>query len=325
MGKSFLIIRLSSLGDVIHTLPMVNAIRAAIPDATIDWLIGEKGIGILENIKEINNLYLLNTKNLAQIINKKYDYILDVQGLFKTALIGKYISSSTSAKLIGFKNTREFADIFYDLKVDVGNLFDTKKHIIDLNLGLLKVAGVESENIKFLIPKISAPQNKDLLAIDFTKKTALTLPATTWESKMWGLNSWLNLIKDLSSKHQILISATSSEKELLNPLIKNLETENIDFINLIGKTNIKDLTYIIQNVDIVYGLDSGGIHLAQAIKHDEGKPDVFGIYGPTSAYRNGLYGNFENSIFKKKLDCIFCRKKKCPLKHHKCMKELTLP
>ena len=85
----FLIIKLSSLGDIIHSLPLIYKLRQSYPDAQIDWLTGEKGIELLSLIKEINNVYLLNLKNIFQIQKQKYDYVIDVQGLFKTGFLSK--------------------------------------------------------------------------------------------------------------------------------------------------------------------------------------------------------------------------------------------
>src|SRR3989338_6075919 len=162
----FLIVRLSSLGDVIHTLPLVNKLRQNYPDAQIDWLVGEKGHEVLSLIKEIDNVYLLNFKNIFLIQKQKYDYVIDVQGLFKSAFLSKLSLGKT---VIGFKNTRELADILYDKKIDVGSLFKTDKHIVDLNLSLIDDLvnsgrlgpGTQPSKIKFAIPKIVKPNNGD--------------------------------------------------------------------------------------------------------------------------------------------------------------------
>ena len=335
----FLLIRLSSLGDIIHSLPIIYRIRQKYPDAQVDWLTGNKGLELLSLIKEINNVYLLNLENLSLIQKQKYDYVIDVQGLFKSALLSKMCLGK---KVIGFKNTREFADIFYDEKIDVGNLFKTKKHIVDMNLELVETRLIASlprvdvfcldegpldKKIKFLIPKISET-NKGLLQQTLfsntteNKKKVIIFPSTTWESKLWSMDYWFELIKMMSSDFQIYLCASRSDLCFIKSLIDKLDSSKISYINLVGKTNLNDLIYLIQNVDLVIGLDSAGLHLASAVKNDYETPEVIGIYGPTSPFRSGPYTSFENTLYLSEMECIACRKKKCPLGHHKCMNDI---
>jgi len=311
----FLIIRLSSLGDIIHTLPVLNALRKSYPNAQIDWLTGDKGIEILSLIKEIDTLHIFTSEVVQKLQKENYDYVIDVQGLLKTALAGKLCLGK---KLIGFKNTREFAHIFYDEKVDVGNLFKTKTHIVDLNLQLISSLN-KTKEVKFLIPKIC---ESSIIINSSGKKSALLFPSTTWDSKHWENDYWFELIKEISGEYDISILASKSEIDKLSYLTNKLSENNIEFNNLIGKTSIKDLIYLIQRSNLVIGLDSAGLHLASAIKNDFGSPNVIGIYGPTSILRNGPYKSIENSLYLSELNCLPCKKKICPLKHHDCMKKL---
>ena len=317
----FLIVRLSSLGDVIHTLPVVCKLRQSFPDAKIDWLVGEKGYELLSIIKEIDNVYMLNWKNIFLIQKQNYDYVIDVQGLLKSAFLSKLSLGKT---VIGFKNTREFADIFYDKKIDVGNLFKTDKHIVDLNLRLLSdLTKDERGEIKFLIPQIVRPQNGNILqSLKDKSKKVIIFPSTTWESKLWEMDYWFELVKMMSKDFQIYLCASKSDLKFVNPLIDKLDSSKMNYINLIGKTSLKDLVYLIQNVDLVIGLDSAGLHLASAIKNDYSSCEVIGIYGPTSPYRSGPYGSVKNTLYLSEMECIACRKKKCPLGHHNCMNKL---
>ncbi len=318
----FLIVRLSSLGDIVHTLPVVNYLRLVNPNAQIDWLVGPKGYDLLKLIPEINNVYLLSYRNIKLIQKEKYDFVIDVQGLFKSGFLSKL---AFGKKTIGFKNTREFAHIFYDEKVDVGHLFKTKNHIVDLNLKLVSTIGNRSnqEGVKFSIPKLNNLSNEDLMQIvDFKKKYILVFPGTTWTSKMWSIKHWYELISKLSKEHEVLVCASLSDMVYLKPLVDELDSNSIKYTNLIGKTNLKDLIYLIQKSNLVIGLDSAGIHLASAIKNDYGIPQVIGLYGPTSPYRTGPYNMIQNCMFLSDLNCIACRKKTCPLGHHKCMEEI---
>ena len=317
----FLIVRLSSLGDIIHTLPIVYMLRKHYPEAQIDWLVGKKGFELLDLIDELDNVYLPAYENILFLQKQKYDYVIDVQGLFKSAFLSKVVFAKNT---IGFKNTREFADIFYDKKIDVGGLFVTKRHIVDLNLELISsLINKQNTKVKFLIPKVDKPVNAFLSEVLSAKKSIVTFPATTWESKMWPVDYWYELIRNLSNEAQVYLCASSSDLIYIKPLIEKLSLNNVKYINLVGKTLIKDLVYLIQNSSLVIGMDSAGLHLASAIRNDFGFPEVIGIYGPTSPFRSGPYGLVNNCFYLSELDCIACRKKKCPLGHHDCMRKIA--
>ena len=322
----FLIIRLSSLGDIIHSLPLVYKLRENYPDSRIDWLVGKSGFEILKLIKELDNIYLPDIKSILDIQKQKYDYVIDVQGLLKSSVLSKL---SFGRQVIGFKNTRELADVFYDIKVDAGNLFKTNHHIVDLNLRLISDLIKNSNNkIKFLIPEINEQETPEVLNILQTFKTKnhklqiIVFPATTWESKLWPVNYWFELIDKLSKDSQIYICASNSDLKYIKPLVTKLDSVGVTYNNLIGKTSIKDLIFLIQNVNLVIGSDSFGIHLASAIKNDFGSPNIIGIYGPTSLVRNGPYNSTRDCFYLSELECIACRKKKCPLGHHNCMNNI---
>lgn len=316
----FLIVKLSSLGDIVHALPIVNVLRENFSDSQIDWLVAKEGYELLSLIKEINHVYKFNLDNISCIQKEKYDYIIDAQGLFKSAFISKILSGKT---IIGFKKTREFADLFYDIKVDVGNLFKTSKHIVNLNIELIAALIRKIPNsIKFLIPKITTSEGVGFKILSSKRRRVVIFPATTWESKMWPLNYWFDIISELSGQFTVFVCASNSDRIKIEPLISQLNLRNIEYENLTGKTSINDLIYLIQNSNLVIGLDSFGLHIASAINNDYGSPEVIGIFGPTNLHRNGPYGLLKNCFYLSKLECIACRKKRCPLGHHKCMNNI---
>ncbi|MDA0772300.1 MAG: lipopolysaccharide heptosyltransferase I, partial [Cyanobacteria bacterium] len=135
-----LIIKLSALGDIVHTIPALNALQAQYPQAQIDWLVYQSFAPILENQEALNQVIKLENKKLStllraskQLKKQNYDLVIDFQGLIKTALMARLISKSTR----GFNKPREkLASIFYQEKIDAGNIMDNDMHIIDKNLRL---------------------------------------------------------------------------------------------------------------------------------------------------------------------------------------------
>lgn len=314
----FLIVRLSSLGDVIHSLPLVYLLKKNFPDSKVDWLTASGCKELLSLISEIDNVYLPSDLSLVQSF--KYDYVIDVQGLFKSALLSKLCFGK---KTVGFKGAREFAHLFYDKKIDAGDLFNTTRHIVDINkeliLWLLKSQITET---RFLIPKINQPHNKGLFRNLEHEKAVVVFPGTRWESKMWEINYWFDLISDLSCDFQIYLCASANDLKYIGALTQRLNAAKIRYVDLTGKTTIVDLIFLLQNTKLVIGLDSFGLHLASAIKNDYNLPEVIGIYGPTSPLRSGPYNQTNNCLYLSELDCTPCKKKKCPLGHHNCMNSL---
>lgn len=317
--KKFLIVRLSSLGDIVHTLPLVHKLKTYFPNSQVDWLVGKGCYELLSYISEIHNVFLPTLKDLLVIRNSLYDYVIDVQGLFKSAFLCRL---ARGKKIIGFKLSREFSHLFYDERVDLGDLFNTRRHVVDLNLELLnKIANNQSYKVKFLIPRVERPDNKNLVNID--NNSIIVFPSTRWESKMWPSEYWFDFVSEISKSSKVYICASLKDLRQISDLISKLNKFKIPYISLIGKTNIKDLMYLIQNIKLVVGMDSFGLHLASAIKNDYESPEVIGIYGPTSPYRNGPYsGDPKDYLYLSDLECIGCRKRKCPLGHHKCMKDI---
>jgi ADP-heptose:LPS heptosyltransferase len=149
-----LIIRLSALGDVIHTIPVAAAIKEMAPDSQVSWVVQPAAASLLQNNPAVDRvLKFPDKKTLAQALtinpkkpaidelsaflkelrSEKYDVAIDAQGLFKSAIL-TYLSGAKVR--IGFRNTREFADFFLTHAVDVGDYFDIKKSVVDMNMRL---------------------------------------------------------------------------------------------------------------------------------------------------------------------------------------------
>ena len=167
MAIEILIIRLSALGDVVHTLPLAAAIKRTIPGARITWLVQRMAAPLLYNNAAVDKVVVFPGKAVlpglmatppavnplkqltdfwSEFKSTNYDIAIDAQGLFKSAFLG-WLSG---AKIrLGFANTREWADKFLTDPVDVGDYFFTDSHIVDLNLKLgLKLLDLLSTDLK---------------------------------------------------------------------------------------------------------------------------------------------------------------------------------
>ncbi len=319
--KKILIIRLSALGDTIHTLPALFALREKFPKAQIDWVVEDKACKFVENNPLINNVFVINKKqkNLKSLLNliiklrhEKYDIALDFQQLFKSGII---LGFSGAKRRITLDCGREFSGIFANEIVKTNHkLFDVNYHVIKRNLDLVNYLGCTINAIKFILPDFSNEYSNEIKTImenlDKTKKTIIISPATTWKNKHWQVECWQNLIKEFKNNFNIIITASPKDKQLSEAVLN--DEQHSDIINLTGKTTLADLVYIFKKADLVISPDSGSAHTAWA----SGAKSIITLFFATSAGRTAPFGKNYFSI-SSPAQCSPCMKKNCKLKSKK--------
>jgi lipopolysaccharide heptosyltransferase I len=365
-----LIIRLSAMGDVIHCLPMAAAIKRSIPGAELSWLIDPASAELIKGNPCIDKAIVFPAKDwsasskdpknwlgvgsqvgafLKEYRQNRFDVVIETQGLLKSAVLA--VASGAPVR-IGFKDTREFADLLLTDAVDVGNYFGHDKPVVELNLALVeylckKLNKSTSSAVEFPLPVITptsmekigsflaqlapvAPKmtstpgvtpkqgNQDLdINVNFT----VLIPGTTWSSKTWPESSWLELAKMLATKIRspIALVGGTSEKSTNSNIYRKFQAEcpGAPIVDLTGKTTLLDLVALFNLCDLAIGGDTGPLHLAAATEH----PKVVGIFGSTPKRRNGPYGRKCHTIALD-LDCQPCYSKVCPLGTIACLKDL---
>ncbi len=320
-----LVIKPSSLGDVIHALPFLNAVKETFPKAEIDWVISKSLKGLLEDNPLINNLIVMNKdswknirrlpKTLAEIARlkrhlkkKKYDIVVDLQGLLRSGLIAR---SASAALKIGFADSREGSTIFYDKKVNV----EKSLHAVDKCLEAAKEIGARVKKAKFpLYPARDAKESvRELLGS--TKKYIVIVPSARWVSKRWPAEKFAALIKKTSLP--CVIAGTRGDRKISGKIIDSfnkgggnkkagIEDQVID---LCGKTDLKELVALLAGAKVVVSNDSGPLHIAAALN----RPSV-AVFGPTDPIKTGPYGwqtNKKLTVLKAPVPCGPCRNKNC--------------
>ena len=214
-NKKVLIIRLSALGDTIHTLPLAAALKKQYPSVQLDWVVEDKasifvlGNPLIDNVYELprkkwkeSKNKLENLKEFFEIIfrirKQKYDYVLDTQQLFKSSLI---MGLSAGKSKVTLNDGREFSWLFANKIINTGRKqFDTQYHVVKRNLEFAKYFGCENLDIEFVIPDLSSKYNHEITYLidnlDKSKKTIVIAPATTWENKHWTMQGWVDLINE---------------------------------------------------------------------------------------------------------------------------------
>ena len=321
--KKILIIRRSALGDTIHTLPLLSALKQRYPDSEIGWVVDEKASYFLINHPLINRLYILRKKGRSKIdgfkdflsvINEiraeKYDIVIDTQQLLKSSLI---MGMSGGKRKIALSDGREFSGIFAnEIIKSQRRQFDIHYHVVKRNLEIAAYLGADTENTEFVLPEISESSKekvKNLLALlDKTKKTVVIAPETTWGNKHWDENCWREVICEFIGKVNIIYTGTNNDKGLSERILQGFDKNS--FVNLKGKTTLEDMREVFHYADLLVSPDSGTTHIAWA----EGKCSILTLFFATSGERTAPFGD-KYQFVQADCKCSPCMKKNCSIKN----------
>jgi lipopolysaccharide heptosyltransferase I len=316
-----LVIKPSSLGDVIHALPFLKAVKDTFPDADIDWVISRDLKDILEGNPLINELILIDKDSWKQVKkipdtfselsglrkflkSKQYDMAVDLQGLLRSGLM---VFSASSASKIGFADAREGSRFFYDKKISVNG----SAHAVDKCLEVARAIGAGTDNVSFPLHMDRASKEKIKKLIGDINEYIVISPSARWASKRWPAEYFASLL----SKIPVPCIITGSKgDENISHKIMDLLSDNAaipprNILDFCGKTDLKALTALIAGAKAVVSNDSGPMHIAAALD-----VPVIALFGPTDPEKTGPYGWQKNRKLKALtagVPCSPCRKKRC--------------
>ena len=289
--KRILVVKPSSLGDIIHTLPAVEAIHRAVPDAEIDWLVSTDWSPLLKGVTFLDRLIPFPRKEFRGISGglkavtwarttlqqTHYDLTLDFQGLFRSALLSRLAKTS---RVMGFQKTREGASLFYDEKVMIQGWSAT--HAVDRNLALAKAAGADIVSPSFGLPE---GDPVDGLTSIRKKPTILLHPFSRGEGKSLSTDEVIELANQLAPTPIILVGMFEGNTP---------DTWPDNITDLLGQTSLPQLIHLIRFCDWTVSVDSGPMHLAAGITdrvlslHTWSNPAMVGPWPKSSwAFREG--------------------------------------
>jgi len=318
--KRILIIKPSSLGDIVHSLPFLNAIKETFPSAEIHWVISKGLEGLLENNLIVNRLWIINKdkwkdlKKIKETVSEfrglfralegeSYDLAIDLQGLFRSGIL----TYATKAPIrIGFKEAREGSSLFYTHKIEGGK----EIHAVDRYLKIASAIGCEVRDVKFPMPFIKESEGIKRLKEEI-KDYVVIAPGARWKTKRWPYLNFGRLALMLDIK--TVVVGGSSDVELAEGIEINSKGKAL---SLAGKTDINDLISIIRGARYVVTNDSGPMHIAAALNIP-----VIAIFGPTNPVRTGPYGK-NHIVIKSDVECAPCYKKKCET--IRCMEDISV-
>lgn len=319
--KKVLLIRLSSLGDVIFNIPLANVLKKN--GFEVSWLVSEKGIDIVKDNPAVDKAILVPIqkwkkrgfsfvsffeflKILNQIRKEHYDIALDSQMMFKSMI---WLKLCGAKRRICYKYGKELSHLGGNEKIEQKPNPNYSTHAVFHHLRYAEYLNLKgSSEVKFTLPPSSeetiSKVDELLKNLDHSKPMVVISPATTWKLKHWNKDNWKVVVESIKNGCSLVFTGTERDKELLSYIGAD------NYINLAGKTNIKDLIEIFSRAKLVIAPDSGSAHVARAVE----KPAVISIFCCTPPTMYGPFGDDEKYFaLDGKLPCQPCHKRKCPL------------
>lgn len=314
----FLIIRFSSIGDIILTTPVIRCLRKKFPDAEIHFLTRQSFRGILAHNPYIDKIHTLGDSfelMLHELKTEEYDYIIDLHHNLRTLRVKRFLKPIPS-----FSFNKLNIEKFFYTNFKINTL--PKKHIVDRSLETLKHFGVENDGLglDYFIPDTDKIKKGDIPAAHELGYIGIVIGAALATKKLP-----VHKLKELCAaiKHPIILLGGKEDYDAGKEIAKQ---DDIKIYNACGKFNLNESADLVRNAKLIITHDTGLMHIAAAFQ----KP-IISVWGNTvPAF--GMYPYYGNrsamqfeTIEVTKLWCRPCSKigyKKCPKGHFKCMEKI---
>jgi 3-deoxy-D-manno-octulosonic-acid transferase/heptosyltransferase-1 len=337
--QKILIIKLSAIGDVVQTLPMMEALRSHYPQARIDWLVEEEASDLLIGHPALTRVVVSRRKSwqkrlfrrgalwstlaeigefIRELRSVDYDWVIDNHGICKSGLM---VLLSRGRRKIGFQASPGIADEGnYLFTNERYRPLDIEKHALERYLDLIAQVGVKvgKSVLNFPVPANVLQEAEKLLQKNGVARHPLVIihPMAKWQTKQWPLANFARVAHALAQKGaSVVFTGGPDDEKPVRELWQGMPTPP-QVLNLAGQTNLLELAGLFSLSDLVLTPDTGPMHLAAAVQ-----APLIALFGPTAPWRTGPYGN-GHVILRKELDCSPCFKKKCATME--CMNALSV-
>ena len=290
--KSICVIRLSSIGDITHMIPVIKTLQTHSPMTNITWIIGKTEYHLVKNIKNIEFI-VINKRSFIETImillklrKKSFDVLLHMQVSLRSNLMTLFIRAK---RKIGFDKdkSKNFHNLFINESIDSSG----KKHVLETFFYFLSKIGLKekeySKDINIEDPKISIFSSKEKYMV-FNPFTS----SRKFNYREWDIDNYKVIVKYINEKYSIdsIIIGGKSDYEIR----KSAEFNNINNVtNMVGSTSLEQAYNIIKNSELYIGSDSGTMHMASLLA----KP-VIGLFATSNPFRTGPYRNMKYIINK---------------------------
>ncbi len=296
-----LLVRPTALGDVVRTVPALVTLRAALPDAQIDWLINEELVDAIRHHPALNDvvpfprrrfaLWWRQPRVVAEIFQwvqdlrqGQYDTVIDLQGLLRSAMMARLTGA---AHRVGMANAREFGYLAYNRRFPI----DRALHAVDQVQELLRAAGYtpKYDMRLYLDPDDQQWLDKFLAKhIGLGNSYVIIAPTARWRCKCWPIGRYLHVAHRLVDQYEakIIVLASAAEQRYISPLKKAMVHHAI-----CPQTTVGQMMALISRSRLVVCNDSAPLHVAVGFDRP-----IVTIFGPTNPQLVGPYQRSDSVV-----------------------------
>ena len=331
-ARRILLIKPSALGDVVHALPVVASLKRRYPGIPLDWLIEEEAAPLVEGHPAVAEFVvsgrrrwqrqlrhpgavpgaLREIRAFARTIRGRYDAVLDLQGLLKSAL---YVLAARAPIRVGLADGREGATWVLTHRVPIP---PQPVHAVERYLALAAAVDAASVVRDFTIPVAPA----DVVVAEgvlagLPRPIVVLHPAARWPTKLWESARWRDLASALCRDGAGVVVTGAAEDRAMAAAIG--EGLNPAPRSLAGRVSLKQLVAVLRSADLMITVDSGPMHIAAAV----GTP-VLALFGATDPARTGPLG--PGCVLHRRLPCSPCLQRRCAIADTlRCMRDIDVP
>ncbi len=338
-SQRILIVKPSSLGDVVHTLPLAHAIKRTYPSCHIGWIVQEAFRAILENDPAIDAILPISIPSTSdphahrgawaragkatfstvrrlrsQFTREPYDLVLDLHASFRSGLLAL---ANPGGMRIGFADAKEFNTLFQHERITPTQ---DMVHAVDKNLWFAQRlgCGVLPEDFRVFTAAPAREKVRGFLndaGIHEPKRLIYANPSARWATKFWAVDAWSRLADMFIEQAGAVVVFAGSPADV--PYISMIrgQMKNQPLIAA-GKLSLSEAVALIEASDVYVGVDSGPMHIAAFTG-----TRIVALFGPTDPAKVGPYGSGHKVIRRTDLDCLACRKRSCT--NRQCLEGIT--
>jgi heptosyltransferase-1 len=312
-----LIVRTSALGDVVHALPVLTALRRHLPEAEIGWVVEEAMAPLLEGHPDLDRLLIVRLRTwrrrpwarahreqtlafVRQLGDFGADVVLDLMGNHKAGVISALTMADRRIGLARAHRREPSSALWISEGVDPKADGVEATHAVDRGLALLSALGLPDEAPDFAPARLlrGAPATVDGREPGSAAPYVLLLPGAGWGNKRYPAAWWGRVAHEVGERTGIVTWAAPGPGE--EPLAREALSASGGWIQAVHANRLPELATVLRHARLVVGGDTGPLHLAHAL----GTP-VLCLMGPTDPYRSGPYGDPGAALWKQ-LPCSFC-------------------
>jgi heptosyltransferase-1 len=323
--ERILIVKMSSLGDIILSLPMLRSIRRRFPGAEIGWVVESPFRDVLLGNSDLDRLFVIDTGSLRsrlasvrrvlrEIRSRRFDVVIDTQGWIKSQSI---CLLSGARSMIGLKKRNELG--FHMIRNGIELRGDA--HMADLFLDVAGLLGADERTRSFEIPISEGDRayvDRALAAAGWKPdcRVAVLQPGSSWESKRWDPGKFAEVGRALSRELdlRVVVARGPGEESLARAVARELGTQGIAS----PPTSIGQLAALLERSQLYVGTDSGPMHLAAALD-----VPIVALFGPSDPGKFGPWAR-RAEVVQGNLACRPCLDRHCRFGTTECMTSLSV-